>query len=55
MINRYESTTQPGLYFWAEKQCCNSYIVFSQVNGYPATEDLQPNGLPNGEELFYLI
>jgi len=43
-MNKHESTTQKGLFFWAEK--VNSeydnlpicYMVVSQVEGFPASE-----------------
>jgi hypothetical protein len=39
---KYESTTQPGLYFWAEEFDGSDgprvWIVTQQAEGYPATE-----------------
>jgi hypothetical protein len=40
---KYESTTQKGLYFWAEENgggagAVDSYCVVSQAEGFPATE-----------------
>jgi len=43
MSARHESTTQPGLFFWAEptggrEGAVASFGVVSQANGYPMTE-----------------
>ena len=35
---KYESTTQPGLFYWAEAATENSFAVVMQADGYPATE-----------------
>lgn len=40
---KHESTTQPGLFFWAEPNgggagAVESYGVVSQADGFPATE-----------------
>lgn len=42
-VIKYESTTQAGLFFWAEKETeieggLLCWIVTSQMTGYPATE-----------------
>ncbi len=38
---RFESTTQPGLFFWAEPILMapvTGYMVVSQADGFPSTE-----------------
>lgn len=38
---RYESTEQPGLYFWAEpvlNGTLNCFAVIGQADGFPASE-----------------
>jgi ABC-type microcin C transport system permease subunit YejE len=35
---KFESTSQPGLFFWAESDGEGAWIVTSQANGFPATE-----------------
>lgn len=35
---KYESQTQPGLYFWAEEIDCVCWMVVSRAQGYPGTE-----------------
>ena len=42
-LTKYESKTQPGLFFWAEANgggagAVESYGVVQQMTGYPATE-----------------
>lgn len=43
-MKKYQSKTQPGLFFWAERNptvrgsTVESWSVVSQVGGYPATE-----------------
>ncbi len=37
---RYESATQPGLFYWAERNGIDgkSWLVVAQANGFPASE-----------------
>lgn len=52
---RYESTAQPGLFFWADRvpgpvEC---YTITQQVTGYPATEacDDWPANFADADEM----